>query len=371
MPTPRAVRRAGGRGDVRRLRRRRRPRGAWLGRRRARIRNLLRLPLQPDESFNELLNLADVHLIVQEAGVADLVMPSKLTNMLASGRPVIVTAEAQTALAELVRGHDVGTVVEPGDPEALADAIDAMMTDDEGRRRQGANARTFAETSLTMDALLDAALARIREQWRYSSEHSVDCSWGPGGAEAGHWGVLGHWKRQCARKTIRLAGPARRRRPTRWHHWFRRRARSRAPRVLCDAAPARVAARFSLDMRHPSCVALETTLPVNGPLAASLVRSRDAADEFVLAFAPEDAHYAVSATRRLICDDMDFRVMPESMGCVYHSCAASAGRRCPWCAIRHGAAAVLSHALEASHRYRRRGRGSSPACCHSWRSLRS
>ena len=62
--------------------------------------NLLRLPLQPDESFNELLNLADVHLIVQEPGVADLVMPSKLTNMLASGRPVIATAAAGTALAE-------------------------------------------------------------------------------------------------------------------------------------------------------------------------------------------------------------------------------------------------------------------------------
>ena len=39
--------------------------------------NLLRVPLQPDESFNDLLNLADAHLIVQEAGVADLVMPSK------------------------------------------------------------------------------------------------------------------------------------------------------------------------------------------------------------------------------------------------------------------------------------------------------
>ena len=130
------------------------------------IRNLLRMPLQPDESFNELVNLADAHLIVQEAGVADLVMPSKLTNMLASGRPVIATAEVGTALAELIRGHDVGTVVEPGDPTALGDAVDAVMTDDEGRGRQGANARVFAETFLNKDVLLDAALGRIVEQWR-------------------------------------------------------------------------------------------------------------------------------------------------------------------------------------------------------------
>ena len=126
--------------------------------------NLLRVPLQPDESFNELLNLADAHLIVQEAEVADLVMPSKLTNMLASGRPVIATATAGTALAELILGQDVGTFVEPGDPVALADAIDAVLGDDESRVRQGANARAFAEVYLDRDALLEAALARMCEQ---------------------------------------------------------------------------------------------------------------------------------------------------------------------------------------------------------------
>lgn len=126
--------------------------------------NLLRVPLQPDESFNELLNLADAHLIVQEAGVADLVMPSKLTNMLASGRPVIATAAAGTALAELVRGHDVGTVVEPGQPAALAAAIAEMFTNDETRLRQGANARAFAEAFLDRDTLLEAALASMRQQ---------------------------------------------------------------------------------------------------------------------------------------------------------------------------------------------------------------
>lgn len=126
--------------------------------------NLLRIPLQPDESFNELLNLADAHLVVQEAGVADLVMPSKLTNMLASGRPVIATAPAGTALAELVRGHDVGTVVEPGDPAALAAAIDEMLNDGETRLRQGANARAFAEAFLDRATLLEAALTCVRQQ---------------------------------------------------------------------------------------------------------------------------------------------------------------------------------------------------------------
>jgi colanic acid biosynthesis glycosyl transferase WcaI len=131
-----------------------------------RLTNLVRVPLQPDESFNELLNLADVHLIVQEAGVADLVMPSKLTNMLASGRPVIATAAAGTALAELIQRHDVGEVVAPGDPIAVAEAVTALMTDDKRRRRQGANARAYSEAFLDRDRLLEEAMSRLRQRRR-------------------------------------------------------------------------------------------------------------------------------------------------------------------------------------------------------------
>ena len=131
------------------------------------LRNLLMVPLQPDaEAFNELLNLADAHLIVQEAGVADLVMPSKLTNMLASGRPVIATAPAGTGLAKLVEENDVGTVVEPGDPVALAEAVDALLADGAIRERQGANARAFAEACLDRDALLQRALEGMRQRCR-------------------------------------------------------------------------------------------------------------------------------------------------------------------------------------------------------------
>ncbi len=40
--------------------------------------NIRFLPLQPTERLNELLNLADIHLLPQLSGAADLVMPSKL-----------------------------------------------------------------------------------------------------------------------------------------------------------------------------------------------------------------------------------------------------------------------------------------------------
>jgi colanic acid biosynthesis glycosyl transferase WcaI len=51
--------------------------------------NVLFLQVQPAERLNELLNLADIHILPQKADAADLVMPSKLSGMLASGKPVI------------------------------------------------------------------------------------------------------------------------------------------------------------------------------------------------------------------------------------------------------------------------------------------
>jgi colanic acid biosynthesis glycosyl transferase WcaI len=123
---------------------------------------LLRLPLQPDELFNELLNLADVHLIVQEAGVADRVMPSKLTNMLASGRPVVITSYGGTALATLLQEENVGDVVPPGDPAHLAEALERLLADDEARALKGMNARRYAEAHLDREVILTGALARLR-----------------------------------------------------------------------------------------------------------------------------------------------------------------------------------------------------------------
>ena len=41
-------------------------------------------PLQPAERLGELLALADFHLLPQIVAASDLVLPSKLTNMLAS-----------------------------------------------------------------------------------------------------------------------------------------------------------------------------------------------------------------------------------------------------------------------------------------------
>jgi len=54
--------------------------------------NVRFLPFQPYERLSEFLGSADVHILPQAADAADLVLPSKLGGMLASGKRIVVTA---------------------------------------------------------------------------------------------------------------------------------------------------------------------------------------------------------------------------------------------------------------------------------------
>lgn len=114
--------------------------------------NVRFLDLQPLERLGDLLTFADIHLLPQRADAADLVMPSKLTGMLASGRPVVVTAHQGTEVAWVVDG--CGLVVKPENPQAFADAIAALADDPQQRAAYGLAARRYAEENLDKDAVL-------------------------------------------------------------------------------------------------------------------------------------------------------------------------------------------------------------------------
>ncbi len=114
--------------------------------------NVLFLLLQPVERLNELLNLADIHLLLQRADAADLVLPSKLTGMMASGRPVIATTHPDTEIARIV--ENCGLIVPPGDGTALARAIMHLAAHSEDRVMLGQAARLFAVTQWARDEIL-------------------------------------------------------------------------------------------------------------------------------------------------------------------------------------------------------------------------
>lgn len=123
--------------------------------------NLRFLPLQPVEALNDLVNLADIHLLPQRGDAADLVMPSKLTSMLASGKPVIACANPGTQIWSVVR--QVGLVVPPEDPAALAEAILTLSRAPAEQARLGRAGRQYAETRLSQAVILEQFLQELIE----------------------------------------------------------------------------------------------------------------------------------------------------------------------------------------------------------------
>ncbi|MGE3689839.1 MAG: WcaI family glycosyltransferase [Novosphingobium sp.] len=115
--------------------------------------------LQPAGRMGGLLAMASVHLLPQIPGAADLVLPSKLTNMLLSGRPVVTTASEGTGLAAEVEG--CGLVTEPGDAVKFAKAIERLLDDPALAESLGAGAAARARSHWQRDAILRRFEARL------------------------------------------------------------------------------------------------------------------------------------------------------------------------------------------------------------------
>lgn len=124
---------------------------------RARTENLHNVqfhPLQPLARLGELLATADLAVIPQKPDFGDIVLPSKLANILASGRPVVAAAPAASELALTLREAACGLVVQPGDAEALAAAVRQLAEDPRERARLAANGRRFMQASLARESVL-------------------------------------------------------------------------------------------------------------------------------------------------------------------------------------------------------------------------
>ncbi len=137
------------------------PNRARLTEQAAELDNIMFQDLQPRERLSDLLGMASVHLLPQISGAADLVLPSKLTNMLASGRPVVATALPGTGLADEVEG--CGLLTPPGDAPAFARAIEQLVDDAALRDRLGRAARERAMERWSRTAILEQFEAKLHE----------------------------------------------------------------------------------------------------------------------------------------------------------------------------------------------------------------
>jgi colanic acid biosynthesis glycosyl transferase WcaI len=121
--------------------------------------NVCFLELQPEEKLNELVNLADVHLLPQLGNAADLVMPSKLNTMLASGKPVIAGAYPGTQISQIL--DTIGIVIQPENAAALAESLINLYENPSERLKLGSLSRTYACQHLDKEMILSRFQAAL------------------------------------------------------------------------------------------------------------------------------------------------------------------------------------------------------------------
>src|SRR5439155_1556405 len=73
-------------------------------------------------------------------------VPSKLTDFMAVGRPVIVSAAGEAA--RILTRARAGIAVAPEDPQALADAVRQLAADPDAAAEMGRRGRSYAAKRL-------------------------------------------------------------------------------------------------------------------------------------------------------------------------------------------------------------------------------
>jgi len=100
---------------------------------------------QRPELLKYSLNVPDVHLISLKPELEGLIMPSKFYGIAAVGRPIISITSSEGEIARLVRQHDCGLVIEPGNGRALAEALILLAESPARVAKMGQHARAMLE----------------------------------------------------------------------------------------------------------------------------------------------------------------------------------------------------------------------------------
>jgi glycosyltransferase involved in cell wall biosynthesis len=107
------------------------------------------MPYQPLELLKYALNVPDVHLISLKPALEGLIVPSKFYGIAAVGRPVISITASDGEIATLVRRHECGLVVEPGNGPGLAEALIRLSNCPPRTAEMGKRARTMLDDQFT------------------------------------------------------------------------------------------------------------------------------------------------------------------------------------------------------------------------------
>jgi glycosyltransferase involved in cell wall biosynthesis len=113
------------------------------------------LPMQPREKYSEVLAASDVCLTTLRKEVKTPVVPSKISSIMAAGRPVLASLPLEGDASRLIQEARCGLCLPPEDPEALAQAVDKLYLAPALRGKMGANGRRYAVKHLSLESCVE------------------------------------------------------------------------------------------------------------------------------------------------------------------------------------------------------------------------
>lgn len=128
------------------------------------LENVRFLPFQPYEDLPWLRAASDVQVSLYRHGAANYSMPSKIYEIMASGRPLLASADMRSDVWNLVEATQCGLCIEPENPEQLAEAVLTLYRDPSLRDAMGQRGRQHAERNYSKQVVIsryDELLQRI------------------------------------------------------------------------------------------------------------------------------------------------------------------------------------------------------------------
>ena len=116
--------------------------------------NVTVLDERPRAEQSMFLRACDVAVMTFVPGMWGVGVPSRLYNMLASGRPVIAAVDPRSEPALVLEEEQAGWVVPPGDAEALVSAIMQARASADTLKQMGARAALAAKDRYRQDQVL-------------------------------------------------------------------------------------------------------------------------------------------------------------------------------------------------------------------------
>jgi colanic acid biosynthesis glycosyl transferase WcaI len=131
-------------------------------------RNIRFMPFRPASEISAVMAAGDLHVITIRRGLEGIVVPSKLYNILAHGRPILAVATGSAEVTRLVQQHECGIAADPDNPAQVAEEVKRLVPAAERLEHMSLRARTLArsydrltELRKFVDAVEEAAQDRI------------------------------------------------------------------------------------------------------------------------------------------------------------------------------------------------------------------